>query len=107
MRGAPKWLNSREDVYTVAQLALDGQLDREEVKKKIQSLMSDEKVYVFDRIVNQNYTAGQDENVCETKKEDGTVEYHCYKLQDNPNARYLQMGMTKEEIQTILNELEG
>lgn len=107
MRGAPKWLNSREDVYTVAQLAIDGQLDREEVKKKIQNLMSDEKVYVFGHIVDENYTAGQDENVCEVRKEDCTVEYHCYRLQDNPNARYLQMGLTKDEIQTILNELEG
>lgn len=85
---------------------MDGRLDRAELRKKIEALMSDDKVYMFKEKVSENYTASEDERVCEIRKEDGTVEYHCYKLQDNPNARFIQMGFTKQEIQDLISQLQ-
>jgi hypothetical protein len=106
MKGMPKWLNSKEDVFNCMELAIEGQLDKRELKKKLQDLLSDEKVYKFSKIVNEGYTSAANERVCEVKKEDGSVEYHCYVLQDNPDARYVQMGFSKEEIQSLIRELE-
>ncbi|MDI6865813.1 hypothetical protein [Thermodesulfovibrio yellowstonii] len=105
MRGIPKWLNTKEDVLRCIELAIDGQLDKQQLKKKLQDLMSDEKVYMFKQIVNEGYTPAEGERVCEVKKEDGSVEYHCYELQENPNARFAQMGFTKEELQGLINQL--
>lgn len=103
----PKWLNSKQDILLCMELANDGQLEKEQLKKKLQDLLSDEKVYAFQQIVNEAYTASVDEKVCEVKKDDGSVEYHLYKLQENPNARFAQMGFTKEELQNLLNQLEA
>ncbi len=107
MRGVPKWLNSKEDVLYCVQLAIEGEIDREAVKTKIQDLLSDEKVYVYKATVNEGYTAKENEKICEAKKEDGSTEYHCYELQQNPNARHVQMGLSKEEIQSLIKQLEG
>jgi len=106
MRGIPKWINSKQDVLNCVELALEGQLNKQEVKKKLEDLLSDDRVYMFKSVVNEEYTASKDERVCEVKKEGGAIEYHCYELQDNPNARYKQMGLSKEELQDLIKELE-
>jgi len=106
MRGIPKWLNSKQDVYSVVELALDGQFDKERVRKMLEDLKSDEKVYVFKQVVTEGYVPAGDERVCEVRKEDNSVEYHLYSLEENPNARYRQMGMTREELEGLIKELE-
>ena len=106
MKGVPKWLNSKDDVLFCVQLALEGELDKNATKKKLQDLLSDEKVYVYKSTVGESYMPAENEKVCEARKEDGSIEYHCYELQQNPNARYVQMGLSKEEIQDLLAQLE-
>lgn len=106
MRGMPKWLNSKQDVLYCMELAMDGELDKAELRKKIEALLSDEKVYMFKEKVSEGYAAQEDERVCEVRKEDGTVEYHCYALQENPNARFAQMGFTKQQIQDLIQQLQ-
>lgn len=106
MKGMPKWLNSKHDVLYCMELAMDGKLDKAELRKKLESLLSDEKVYMFKEKVPEGYTASEGERVCEVRKEDGAVEYHCYTLQENPNARFAQMGFTKQEIQGLINQLQ-
>ncbi len=106
MRGMPKWLNSKEDVYLVVQLAIEGQLPKSDVRKKVSALLSDEKVWQFKKTVDAGYVAGEGEKVVESRDFEGNVRYECYELVDNQHARYIQMGLTKEEIQNILNELK-
>ena len=106
MKGMPKWLNSKDDVMYCVQLAMEGEIDKGILKEKLQELMSDEKVYVFKSQVTADYTPVEGERVCEMRKEDDSIEYHCYELQTNPNARYIQMGFSKEELQGLINELE-
>jgi hypothetical protein len=106
MIGMPKWLNSKEDVLYCVRLAIEGRLDKEIVKKRLQNLLSDEKGYIYKNVVNEGYTPSENEKICEVKKEDGTIEYHAYELQENQNARFLQMGFTKDEITSIINQLE-
>jgi hypothetical protein len=107
MIGVPKWLNSKEDVLYCVQLAMEGRLDKESVKKRLQDILSDEKVYMYKNVVNEGYIPAENEKICEVKKEDGTIEYHAYELQENQNARFLQMGFTKDEITSIINQLEA
>lgn len=106
MRGMPKWLNSKEDVLNAAELAHDGQLSKTDVIKKINDLLSDERVYNYKAEVSSDYQPGENEKVMTEKHYDGTEKTVCYELVDNPHARYIQLGFTKDEISNLLRSLE-
>lgn len=106
MRGLPNVLNTKEDVYTCHALALVGELDKEGLKQKIQDLLSDEKVWVYKEEVLDTYTPSTNEKIMTHTDEAGNTKYVCYVLQNNPHARYLQMGFTKEELINLITQLE-
>ncbi|WP_028844733.1 hypothetical protein [Thermodesulfovibrio thiophilus] len=106
MRGMPKWLNSKEDVLNVVGLASDGQLSKSDVKKKINDLLSDERVYNYKAEVSSDYQPGENEKVMTEKHYDGTEKIVCYELVENMYARYIQLGFTKDEIISLLSSLE-
>lgn len=105
MIGVPKHLNTKEDVLYVYTLALQGQLPKDEVKRKIENLLSDEKIWVYKAEVESDYTPSETEKVMLQQETDGE-KHICFELQDNPNARFLQMGFTKEEILNLIKNLE-
>ena len=106
MRGIPGVLNTRADVENCVNLALGGEIDKAELTIKIQDLLSDEKVWNFKAVVYANYNSSSTEKIIETKKEDGTIEYHCFELFDNSHAGFLRMGLTKIQIQNYIQQLQ-
>jgi len=107
MIGIPKILNTKQDVLYCVELAKQNEVDKAELKVKLQNLLSDEKVWVFKAEVDASYTPAASEKVMEQKEmETGSIKYVCYELIDNPNARFLQMGLTKNEILHLISELE-
>jgi hypothetical protein len=106
MIGIPYNLNTKEDVLTCHSLALSGELDKTQLKQKLQNLLSDEKVWVFKEEVSESYVPSENEKVMVETDEAGNTKYVCYVLQDNPYARYLQMGFTKEELTNLIAQLE-
>lgn len=105
MVGIPEFLNTKEDVLYCHALALAGEL-KEGCKEKLQDLLSDEKVWVFKADVLDTYTPSANEQVMTETDETGATKYVCFELQDNPNARFLQMGFTKEELINLITQLE-
>lgn len=105
MRGIPKVLNTKEDVLNCHTLALSGELDRASLKQKLQNLFSDEKVWVFKAEVSDTYTPAANEKVMTETDAAGVTKHVCFELQDNPNARFLQMGLTKTELESLINQL--
>lgn len=106
MVGIPKVLNTKEDVLNCHALALAGELDKEELKQKLQNLLSDEKVWVFKANVSDTYTPSANEKVMTETDKTGATKHVCFEIQDNPNARFLQMGFTKDELTNLITQLE-
>ncbi len=104
MRGVPKHLNSKHDVDRCIDLALKGETDKAEVRKSVERLLSDEKVWKFKVDVSSTYQPTQNEKVI-AEDVNGTTKYHCFESVDNPDALYLRMGFTKAEIQNFLKQL--
>lgn len=104
MRGIPNKLNSKQDIETCVALAIAGDLDKVELKERLQNLLSDEKVYVFSKVVDQAYTATASEKVIESEN-DGVVTYDCFILTDNPASRFLKLGITKTELNAHIKKL--
>ena len=111
MIGVPYWLNTKEDVQRCVEYAKQGMLDKKKLAERIRALLSDAKVWEYAKDVDKSYKPAEDEKVMKVEDiaDDGstTTKYVCFKLVDNKNARFLRMGLTKEEIDTILTELEG
>ncbi|MEJ5227174.1 hypothetical protein [Thermodesulfovibrio sp.] len=107
MKGMPKVLNTKHDVLLCHSLALEGKLSKDELRQKLLNMLSDEKVWVYKEEVSENYAPKENEKVMEQVDfETGTTKHICYELQENPNARYLQMGFSKEELLNLINQLE-
>lgn len=106
MIGIPKVLNTKEDVLNCHALALAGELDKEGLKQKLQDLLSDEKVWVFKTDVLDTYTPLANEKVMTEPDGTGATKHVCFEIQDNPNARFLQMGFIKEELTNLITQLE-
>lgn len=108
MIGAPKWLNTKEDVVNAVNYAKQGIIDKNDVIKRLTDLFSDEKVWVYKQDVDSTYKpADSTEKVMQVDDmESQTTKYVLYTLQDNPDARFLRMGLTKDEIENYINELK-
>ncbi|MBI3584183.1 MAG: hypothetical protein HY096_09600 [Nitrospinae bacterium] len=105
MRGIPSVLNTRVDVETCHALALTGEIDSAELKKKLQDLFSDEKIWSFKSEVASTYIPLSNEKVITEIDTAGQTKYICFEFVDNPNARFLQMGFTKAELENLINQL--
>lgn len=105
MRGIPAYLNTKEDVLNCHALALSGELDRAGLKQKLQSLSSDEKVWVYRADVSDAYIPAENEKVMIETDMTGAAKHVCFELRENPNARFLQMGLTKTELESLINQL--
>lgn len=106
MVGVPKHFNTKKDVLLCHTLALKGEFDRNEVKKKLQNLLSDEKVWAYEREVTEDYTAGENEKVIvEEDIDTGQIRHSLYVLKDNPYAYYSRLGFKKEELQSLIDQL--
>lgn len=101
----PKVLNTKEDVTTCHVLALAGGLDRKELKQKLQDMFSDEKVWVFKANVAATYAPSANEKVMKETDIAGVTKHVCFEIRDNPNARFLQMGYTKQELTNLITKL--
>jgi hypothetical protein len=102
----PDALNTKQDVLNCHALALAGEIDRKELRQKLQDLLSDEKVWVFKADVSDTYKPLADEKVMTQTDMAGVTKHVCFKFQDNPNARFLHMGFTKEELTNLITQLE-
>lgn len=108
MRGFPHKFNTREDVETCFDLAKQGRLDSNLMKKKLQAMLNTDKVYVFDKIVESPDVADgpePDYKIMEQEKEDGTKEYVQFKLNEDPSAIFRQLGFVKDEIENLITQL--
>lgn len=105
MVGIPKVLNTRVDVLVCHAEAMAGRLSKPDLAKKMQDLLSDAKVWMFKEDVSEDYTPGANEQVLAETKVGEAVKYTCFALQDNPDARYLQMGLTKPELDSLIDQL--
>ncbi|MEW6115679.1 MAG: hypothetical protein AB1553_02105 [Nitrospirota bacterium] len=104
MRGIPAHLNTRHDVEQCVELALAGELDRAELKKRIERLLSDDMVWNFKTEVDDTYQPAQNEKVI-TEDVGGITKHFCFELVSNPAAVYLRMGFAKAELQAFINQL--
>ena len=108
MRGFPVKFNSRQDVEVCFELAKQGMLDTDELKKRLQAMLNTDKHYVFDKALDSPDNADGPEpdfKVMEQESDDGTKEYVQYKLEENPGAIFRALGFTKEEIENLISQL--
>ena len=109
MRGIPSFLNSKEDVYNLIDLAKTEQLDKEQVKEKIQNLLHDEYIFEYSNDVNEDYVEQEGErkriDIDSTKSPPEVLGWRLDKLVLNPNARFKLMGLSSIEINSLLDEL--
>lgn len=106
MVGIPNVLNTKQDVLNCHTLALAGELDRKELRQKLQDLLSDEKVWVFKADVSNTYKPLANEKIMTQTDMAGVTKHVCFELKDNPNARFLQMGLAKNELTNLITQLE-
>jgi 3-oxoacyl-[acyl-carrier-protein] synthase III len=111
MIGIPDVLNTKQDVLNCIEYADKGMLNKSELALKIKSLKNDEKVWMFKEYVDSDYTPLENEKVMEEETIDDngnkTTKYVCFEFVDNPNALYIKMGFTKDEIDQYITKLEG
>ena len=108
MRGIPQRINTRHDLEILIQLAQEGKVDRTELRKKLESILAAGQVYVFDKVLSSPDAADgtePDYRILQVEKEDGTVEYHQYKLSEDPGALYLRWGFTRDEFLSLIQNL--
>ncbi len=105
MRGAPAVLATKSDVTMCVNMAQSGDLPKADVIQKLQALSDDEQVWTFDSTVDSSYSPASDEKVM-TETVDGVEVYTCFKLADNPNSKLNKIGMTKAEVQALINNLQ-
>jgi len=106
MRGIPTVLNTRQDVLALCDAAKNGQVDREELKRKLQELLRDE-IYIFDKELQSADKADGTEpeyRVLVVQKEDKTI-VEQWKLAIDPNAPYKRLGFEKTELEDIIEQL--
>jgi len=92
MRGFPKTIGTKQDIYNLVEIARTDDEFKEELKKLLDNLIATKKHYVLK------------EEAVEKPVEEQTPDD--YELVDNPNADIFRFGMTEEEIAQIKNELE-
>jgi len=92
MRGFPKTIGTKQDIYNLVEIARTDDEFKEELKKLLDNLIATKKHYVLK------------EEAREKPVEEQTPDD--YELVDNPNADIFRFGMTEEEIAQIKNELE-
>ena len=92
MRGFPKTIGTKQDIYNLVEIARTDDEFKEELKKLLDNLIATKKHYVLKE-------EAREKTVEEQTPDD-------YELVDNPNADIFRFGMTEEEIAQIKNELE-
>ena len=106
MRGIPKNLNTKDDVENCLEAVLAGELDGTVLKKQLLNLLSTETVWEFKVEVTEAYIPKTDEQVLkQTDNATGMAKHVCYVLVNNPTAAYLLMGYSRDELQSIINQL--
>lgn len=105
MREIPNVLNTKDDVLSCHALALADEILKSDLKQKLQDLLSDDQVWFFQAEVTEAYAPGTNEKVMTEKLNDETIKYVCFELRDNPNARFLQMGFQRTELEALISEL--
>ena len=99
--GYPIWLNSREDYDYVQK-----HFPKEQWEPDFQKLLDDSVKWL-----NVKKLANPADEIIDAKrkvetveKEDGAREYYQYELKNDPNCRMSRLGLTKKEVENIIQE---
>lgn len=100
MRGYPKFLNSKAD-YEYVRL----NFPKSEWEADFNALL-DSQYEWFNKGKIEGKEAGTEDATHKVVESDnnGTVEYHQYELQYNPDCRLMQLGYTAKEVEGYLNQ---
>jgi len=92
MKGYPKIIGTKQDIYNLFEIAKIDDEIKEKLAQTLDNLIATKKHYVL--------KAEAVEKPVEEQTPDD------YELVDNPNTNIFRFGMTEEEIAQIKNELE-
>lgn len=100
MRGFPKHFETKEDYYNTLNLFPS------ETKKALKQLYNNRFHWVKGKELKDPQKGIVDAKhiVIEEKSEDNkdAVKYYQYSMEEDPNARYIRLGFTKEEINKLI-----
>lgn len=100
MHGYPKWLNTKEDYYYVAD-----HFPREQWSPDWQALLEElmQWQYVSDLASREEGIEDSMHRIEAIEHDDGTVSYEQWEYKKDDHARLYQLGFTEEEVRTKLN----
>ncbi|MCK5611268.1 hypothetical protein KAR91_55875 [Candidatus Pacearchaeota archaeon] len=110
MIGLPKVFNTKDDYLNVVALVINNGADPTEMIKKLQSLLNTQTRWVGKGTVDEYYSPAPDEKVMtqtEGEGESKITTYQLFKSEDDPNSAFTRLGFTEDEINQLLNDLEG
>ncbi len=107
MVGVPNTINTKQDAQVCVTMALAGELDRTQLKQKLENLFSDEMVWNFKQTVSSTSVAGNNQQIIKEKDMiTGQDKYELFELDSNPNPRYIAMGFqNRAELQSLIDQL--
>ena len=99
MQGYPKWLNSKVDVLNVVR-----DFPRKDWEKDLQALIDNRFGWYPVKNLDPGENGIEDDTHKVVDQGDGAEMIRTqYELRENPNARIYQMGLTVEEVQSMLD----
>lgn len=104
MQGVPRQFNTRHDVKYSVNLAMNGKLEAADVKKRLEAMLNTETHWVFKAVVDKLYTPAENEKVLQ-QETGGVVEHICFELQDNPGGLFIRLGLSRPEVENMINQL--
>jgi len=113
MYGYPKVINTRKDVELLVGYLGTSWATPELVARGLaylKGLRDKTKHYVFDRVLadGEDPDGGEpDYRVLEEEADDGSTVRRQYTLEDNPRAPIHRLGFTVDEVQALIDQIEG
>lgn len=110
MYGVPKICKTANDFERIHELAKQGKLPQEQVKKHWDGLLGTSQHYVFDRVLGDTEDpdgSSPDYVVVENELEDGSIERRQHKLAENPEGAIFKLGYSVSDVNQKISELGG